>query len=131
MSIEDNENVNDRHRNGNEESINQDQMDLIAQNAQKLLEKKKNMNKKGVLNLGDSLKLNKMNKKEGWTVEQEQNRINFEEEDVDENMLAKISNTLENNENNHKNMYGDINLNTQEMKDIKSMQNGKSIADIN
>jgi len=128
LSIEDNENVNDRHRNGNEESINQDQMDLIAQNAQKLLEKKKNMNKKGVLNLGDSLKLNKMNKKEGWTVEQEQNRINFEEEDVDENMLAKISNTLENN---HKNMYGDINLNTQEMKDIKSMQNGKSIADIN
>lgn len=124
MSIEDNKNVNDRH----EESINQDQMDLIAQNAQKLLEKKKNMNKKGVLNLGDSLKLNKMNKKEGWTVEQEQNRINFEEEDVDENMLAKISNTLENN---HKNMYGDINLNTQEMKDIKSMQNGKSIADIN
>jgi hypothetical protein len=128
LSIEDNKNVNDRHRNGNEESINQDQMDLIAQNAQKLLEKKKNMNKKGVLNLGDSLKLNKMNKKEGWTVEQEQNRINFEEEDVDENMLAKISNTLENN---HKNMYGDINLNTQEMKDIKSMQNGKSIADIN
>lgn len=103
-------------------------MDLIAQNAQKLLEKKKNMNKKGVLNLGDSLKLNKMNKKEGWTVEQEQNRINFEEEDVDENMLAKISNTLENT---NKNMYGDINLNTQEMKDIKSMQNGKSIADIN
>lgn len=86
------------------------------------------MNKKGVLNLGDSLKLNKMNKKEGWTVEQEQNRINFEEEDVDENMLAKISNTLENT---NKNMYGDINLNTQEMKDIKSMQNGKSIADIN
>jgi len=128
MSIEDNENDNDRHRNGNEESINQDQMDLIAQNAQKLLEKKKNMNKKGVLNLGDSLKLNKMNKKEGWTVEQEQNRINFEEEDVDENMLAKISNTLENT---NKNMYGDINLNTQEMKDIKSMQNGKSIADIN
>jgi len=128
LSIEDNENDNDRHRNGNEESINQDQMDLIAQNAQKLLEKKKNMNKKGVLNLGDSLKLNKMNKKEGWTVEQEQNRINFEEEDVDENMLAKISNTLENT---NKNMYGDINLNTQEMKDIKSMQNGKSIADIN
>jgi hypothetical protein len=128
LSIEDNDNDNDRHRNGNEESINQDQMDLIAQNAQKLLEKKKNMNKKGVLNLGDSLKLNKMNKKEGWTVEQEQNRINFEEEDVDENMLAKISNTLENT---NKNMYGDINLNTQEMKDIKSMQNGKSIADIN
>lgn len=128
MSIEDNDNDNDRHRNGNEESINQDQMDLIAQNAQKLLEKKKNMNKKGVLNLGDSLKLNKMNKKEGWTVEQEQNRINFEDEDVDENMLAKISNTLENT---NKNMYGDINLNTQEMKDIKSMQNGKSIADIN
>jgi len=128
LSIEDNDNDNDRHKNGNEESINQDQMDLIAQNAQKLLEKKKNMNKKGVLNLGDSLKLNKMNKKEGWTVEQEQNRINFEEEDVDENMLAKISNTLENT---NKNMYGDINLNTQEMKDIKSMQNGKSIADIN
>jgi len=128
LSIEDNDNDNDRHRNGNEESINQDQMDLIAQNAQKLLEKKKNMNKKGVLNLGDSLKLNKMNKKEGWTVEQEQNRINFKDEDVDENMLAKISNTLENT---NKNMYGDINLNTQEMKDIKSMQNGKSIADIN
>lgn len=84
--------------NQSEQSLNQDQVDLINQNAKKLLEKKRNMNKKGVINLGDSIKLNKINKSEGWTMEQEQNRLNLEENDADE---------------------AGLNLNTQEMKNIK------------
>lgn len=89
-----------------------------------MLDKKRNLKQNGALNLGDSLKLNKHNKNEGWTLDQEQNRINFEDNDVDENMLSRIANNLDNNQ------YG-VNLNTQEIKNIKNETNDFSKQEMN
>lgn len=58
-------------------------MDLINKNARALLQKK---NRNSGIKLSDSIKLNdhnkirKLNQDEGWTIEQEQNRMCLDDE---------------------------------------------------
>lgn len=69
-------------------------MDLINRNARALLQKK---NKNSGIKLSDSIKLNdnnkikKLNQEEGWTIEQEQNRLSLDDENEKSGSLYALN----------------------------------------
>jgi len=69
-------------------------VDLINRNARALLQKK---NKNSGIKLSDSIKLNdnnkikKLNQEEGWTIEQEQNRLSLDDENEKSGSLYALN----------------------------------------